>query len=605
MSKYICKICGKEFERKSNAVYCGGPHYRPCPVCGKPVEFKKPGDRVNCCSKECANKKKNQGRMRTLQERHIIKICEYCGEEFVTSGVIPSKERFCKRPHYTKCGYCGKSFLIKSMEYIPKACSKECSDKLKYQTLMNSMKEIYGVTHYTQVPEFKDKADATRIKHIEQQREHFRKTCLERYGVDHPMKVPEIHQRSVETNLERYGVENPSYNDDIKRKISEIAKSDEFQAKYRATSLAHYGVEYPAQSAEVQEQMQQTCIEKYGVPYSTQNTEIKKKLSDSLIRTHMLHPEIVAQQQAKAKQTILERYGVEHPCQLSQCRNATNTIISQQNTYIGDALTQLGVEVQYEKPLKSYSYDLFIPSLGVCVEVDPTYTHNSYGNHYGCVRDMYYHLNKTKVANEFGYRCIHVFDWDDKNKIINLLSPKNTINAIDCVVRKISSDVACSFEEKYHLQGTIDNQDICLGLYFNDELVQIVTFGKAKNDYDYELLKLCSINKYTIINGAEMLWEYFIDIYSPKSVVAYCDLAKFTGDTFVHLFKDQGVVLAPNKLWSKGMMMITDTTLKQQGFHQLFDIKHDDSATDEELMIQYGWLPIYDCGLAKYVWKAD
>ena len=52
MSTYKCELCGKEFERRSNAIYCDGPHYRPCPVCGKPVPFKNPGEPIKCCSKE-------------------------------------------------------------------------------------------------------------------------------------------------------------------------------------------------------------------------------------------------------------------------------------------------------------------------------------------------------------------------------------------------------------------------------------------------------------------------------------------------------------------------------------------------------------------------
>ena len=32
-----------------------------------------------------------------------------------------------------------------------------------------------------------------------------------------------------------------------------------------------------------------------------------------------------------------------------------------------------------------------------------------------------YHFNKSKLAYENGYRCIHIWDWDDKQKVINLL----------------------------------------------------------------------------------------------------------------------------------------------------------------------------------------
>ena len=51
-----CKECGKLFTPKSrNSVYCDDLHYRPCPVCGKPVEAKYLSDPARCCSNECKN----------------------------------------------------------------------------------------------------------------------------------------------------------------------------------------------------------------------------------------------------------------------------------------------------------------------------------------------------------------------------------------------------------------------------------------------------------------------------------------------------------------------------------------------------------------------
>lgn len=67
----ICKACGKEFiPKSSHSLYCEGPHYRPCPICNKPVEFHSLADPVVCCSKEC-NREKCR---RTSKDRYG---CEY------------------------------------------------------------------------------------------------------------------------------------------------------------------------------------------------------------------------------------------------------------------------------------------------------------------------------------------------------------------------------------------------------------------------------------------------------------------------------------------------------------------------------------------------
>lgn len=55
-----CKECGKLFTPKSTrSQYCDRLHYRPCPVCGKPVEAKYLSDPARCCSKMCQQELKN------------------------------------------------------------------------------------------------------------------------------------------------------------------------------------------------------------------------------------------------------------------------------------------------------------------------------------------------------------------------------------------------------------------------------------------------------------------------------------------------------------------------------------------------------------------
>lgn len=60
-----CKECGKLFMPKGREQYCSAIHYRPCPVCGKPVEAKYLSDPARCCSKEC------QAVLRSASKKHV------------------------------------------------------------------------------------------------------------------------------------------------------------------------------------------------------------------------------------------------------------------------------------------------------------------------------------------------------------------------------------------------------------------------------------------------------------------------------------------------------------------------------------------------------
>ena len=66
------------------------------------------------------------------------------------------------------------------------------------------------------------------------------------------------------------------------------------------------------------------------------------------------------------------------------------------------------------------------------------------------------------------------------------------------------------------------------------------------------------------------------------------------------------------KKWSKyrnySKEHITDNLLRQRGFDQLIGSKlnppeiYGKGTNNEELMLKYGWLPVYDCGQKVFVW---
>jgi predicted nucleic acid-binding Zn ribbon protein len=607
MSTYKCELCGKEFERRSNAIYCGGPHYRPCPVCGKPVPFKNPGEPIKCCSKECRRTKQAANRKLAYKSRQIVKTCSYCGKKFTTKGYMPQREHFCSGPHYTTCEVCGDVILIKDIHSIPKTCSAKCKGILGKRNTDKTMLEKYGVTHFTQVPEFRAKAKATRALHKEETLAKFRATCKERYDAEHPMQNPTVHQKASDTNLIRYGAVNPAYNDDIKKKISERVSAPETQAKRIQTSLAHYGTEYPAQSPIVMDKMKSTCTEKYGYPFSTQNPAIKQKVSASVQRFFAEHPEVVQKIHDKAHETMQSRHGVDYPCQLPQCRANAFKVISDQNQRFAELLRHACIDVDFEMNIGAYSYDLFIPKQHICIEINPTYTHNSVGNHFGIVRDRLYHFNKWKAAQSQNIQCIHVFDWDNKDKIVSMLVLKADILLNDCTIMEISESDANDFLVKHHVHGAAENQIVCLGLFHDDSLIQIMTFGKPQRKFDldtecdWEIIRVCIDEKYAVTEGAEKLWSYFVAKYQPKHTVAYCDISKFTGDVYYSIGMQLDSLTEPNKLWSKGMQMIPDDVLNQRGYAQLLAVENDDSVSNEDYMLQNGWLPVYDCGYYRFI----
>ncbi|QXO06016.1 hypothetical protein [Campylobacter phage CJLB-10] len=62
-----------------------------------------------------------------------------------------------------------------------------------------------------------------------------------------------------------------------------------------------------------------------------------------------------------------------------------------------------------------------------------------------------------------------------------------------CILKQVSKSEEKEFLNKNHLQG-FTGSSICYGLYFNNELVCLMSFGKPRftNKYDWELIRLCT-----------------------------------------------------------------------------------------------------------------
>lgn len=280
----------------------------------------------------------------------------------------------------------------------------------------------------------------------------------------------------------------------------------------------------------------------------------------------------------------------------------TNT--SEPNNRFAELLTQHNISYGREIYLNNYFYDFRVGN--ALIEINPTETHNvdfsPFGQHLGINKQ--YHQNKTQAALKANYRCIHIWDWDNSEKIVALLESKPSIYARKCVVKEVPQQQAKIFVEHNHIQGYVKD-DIRLGLYYNNELVSIMTFGKPRynNKYEYELIRYCA--SCVVIGGANKIFKHFIDTYQPKSVISYCDLSKFSGEIYQKLGFKLLIKNKPSVHWYNidTKQHITDNLLRQRGFDQLFGTTYGKGTSNVQLMLENGFLRVYDCGQATYVWK--
>lgn len=351
----------------------------------------------------------------------------------------------------------------------------------------------------------------------------------------------------------------------------------------------------------IQEKSHNTKINKYG---SMQGYRIylSNKCRNAWAKKT---PEQINQFINKINTTCKERYNVDFACQRKEARLKGNN--SKPNQLFAQLLDDNNISYEREFPLENKSYDFKIGN--ILIEINPSITHNStYGIYNNPPLDKFYHKTKTELANTYNYRCIHIWDWDDINKIINLLQSKQKIYARKCLLKEISKKDLDKFLIDNHLQNTCNNQNIRLALFYNNEIVQVMTFGKPRynNNYEYELLRLCTKNDYVIIGGSEKLFSYFLKNYKPNSIISYCDKSKFSGDIYQKLgFKYERNSISKHWYNIKLNIHILDSSLRAKGFDKLLGNKFGKfgkGTSNTELMLNNGFVEIYDSGQSTYIY---
>lgn len=347
-------------------------------------------------------------------------------------------------------------------------------------------------------------------------------------------------------------------------------------------------------------------------PKSTQKTCGKKSCADKQMQATrrergyvngFANPTI----QSKIIDTNLKKYGVPYYCMTKDCKEANERVISKTNIILHNTLLQRGIENELEYTVGKFSFD--IRAGKYLIEIDPAYTHScTTASAFDNPKAKTYHQTKTIIANSNGFECIHFFEWEDENKLIEILTPnKKRIEARKCTIKEIDKNTTNEFLNENHLQGTLRIQPIRIGLYYQDELVQLITFGKPRynKNYQYELLRLCTLSGNYVVGGAERLFQYFVNTYHPETIISYCDNSKFNGNVYMRLGFTFSHITQPSIHWynMQTKQHITDQLLRQQGADRLIGTSFGKGTDNQQILLDNGFVGVADCGQKIYEWK--
>ena len=98
-----------------------------------------------------------------------------------------------------------------------------------------------------------------------------------------------------------------------------------------------------------------------------------------------------------------------------------------------------------------------------------------------------------------------------------------------------------------------------LGLFYENELVAVMTFGKPRfnKNYEYELIRYATKSGYQVLGGAGKLLKYFERNYNPKNIITYADRSYSQGNMYKQIGFKYYSQTTPNYNWVKGSFIIS------------------------------------------------
>jgi hypothetical protein len=249
---------------------------------------------------------------------------------------------------------------------------------------------------------------------------------------------------------------------------------------------------------------------------------------------------------------------------------------------------------------------LFIPSAKVGIELNGLFWHSEKGSSGKC--HSRYHLSKTELCKSKGVNLIHIFEdeWIERKEVVkSILRAKlglirNRIVAKLCVVKEVSKKDTLNFLTANHLHAPLVGK-YNYGLYFENELVYLISLGQSRFDknYQYEILRSCSKINIIVVGGFSKLIAHIVSELKPLSLISYVDRRYFEGNSY------QGWSFLkktyPNYFYTKNYK-VRESRLKYQKhkLKKIFPDFFDKNLTEWQIMQLAGYDRIWDCGNLVY-----
>lgn len=506
--------------------------------------------------------------------------------------------------------------FLNGIDKVPMCENPNCSNRVRFKNTSIGYLRFCSTTCVGNDPSVRKKKEDTSYRKfgtkIPSQSDKVKNLIIstnqERYGGNSPQSDAKIREKTKKTFIDKFGVDNPNKVKEISSKRIESFKKSSYKETYKNTSLKRYGTEHPWKNKDIHKKTIDYFYKDYRDRINSMiNSDVsfidfEKNISTNLkFQCHKCNSDF----------KILPYqfyYRIMNMCSLcTKCYPiGDSNSISQSDLFDFIRKNYTGIILENAKDIISpYEIDIYIPELKLGIEFNGTYWHSSR------FKNKEYHLNKYNASIENNITLITIWedDWKVKNDvcksfILNKLGGSKKIGARKCIIKSVSYKDSRDFLNKNHLQGDCKSS-VRLGLYYNDEIVSLMTFsklrlplgGKSQNGV-YELTRFCNKSGYVIMGGASRLLGYFLDTQMPLRIETYSDNLISDGGLYRNLGFTNISISRP------GYWYVIDG-IRYHRFNwrksKLVSMGFDKNKTEEEIMSEMGYYRIYNCGNKKWI----
>jgi hypothetical protein len=428
-----------------------------------------------------------------------------------------------------------------------------------------------------------------------------KKTILDRYGVDHPMKVKEFRNKYSDSMIKNHGTIHPLQNLIINQKRKD-------------TNLIRYGVEEATKSNHVKHKKVMTNQEKYGVDYAAQRhySEYTKSI---LIDPILYEQELSGKTLDQAKEHL--NVSLRTILNYAKVHNLRNVFSPVKDTKIEnkiqDLLDTLIGSSSYikdsRKIIPPYELDFYITGSNLAIEVNGLYWHCENG---GTSRNKTYHQNKWKLCLDQNITLLQFTQNDIENNFHLVESrikryldiPSKVIGA-----RKLSLDILNNFNveneffDRWHLQGGTSNRNFVISAKYNNQLVGICSWKYKDNSA--ELVRFATNSEYSFPGLLSRMINKFVkETQFSGTILSYSNNMYSGGKAYNSTGFINAGITPPGYFYTKHYTKLESRISYQK--HKLFEKFNLDplvynEKSEWQIMQEMGYDRFWDAGHSRWI----